>query len=168
MVDSIPRCVAELALGASAVAAHAAGSMARQGRSAARGIFGRPARLLDALVSAAAAQVLQRADLTALVIRYVDLDRVVARIDVNAVARRIDVDALLAAVDLPEIIRESTGTLASDTVRRARMRGIAADEQGDSAFKHRPGALPADQPARLRSVHDWRLSTRRGRAPQLY
>jgi hypothetical protein len=131
MVEPIPQSVAEVVLGASAVAAHTAGSMARQGRSAVRGMLGRPARLLDALVSAAAAQVLQRADLTALVIRYVDLDQVVARIDVNAVARRIDVDALLAAIDLPEIIRESTGTLASDTVRRARMRGIAADEAVD-------------------------------------
>jgi hypothetical protein len=97
----------------------------------ARGMFGLPARLLDVLVAAATEQVLRRADLTALVIRYVDLDRIVAGIDVNAVARRIDVDALLAAADLPEIIRESTGTLASDTVRRARMRGIAADEAVD-------------------------------------
>jgi hypothetical protein len=127
------RSVAELALGASAAAAYAAGSVARQGRSAARGMLRLPERLLDVLVPAATAQVLRRADLTALVITYVDLDQVVARIDVNALARRIDLDALLAAVDLPEIIRESTGTLASDTVRRARMRGIAADEAVDQA-----------------------------------
>jgi hypothetical protein len=131
MVGLIRRSVAEVALGAPAIAACAARSMARQGKSAARGMFGLPARLLDVLVPAATAQVLQRADLTALVIRYVDLDQVMAQIDVNAVARRIDLDALLAAVDLPEIIRESTGTLASDTVRRARMRGIAADEAVD-------------------------------------
>jgi hypothetical protein len=135
MVKSIRRSVVEVALGTTAIAACAAGSMARQGRSVACGMLGLPARLLDVLVPAATAQVLQRADLTALVIRYVDLDQVVARIDVNAVARRIDLDVLLAAVDLPEIIRESTGTLASDTVRRARMRGIAADEAVDQVRK---------------------------------
>lgn len=189
-------------------------------------------RLLDALVPVVAEAVLERADLTAMVKRYVDLDSVVAavdldaaakridvdaivaevdldaaaaRIDVDAVARRLDVDAVLDrmdltavvhdrvdlnvlvpmvldrvdldavarrldieavldridltavvldrvdlevlvqavldridlpglaaevidAVDLPEIIRESTGSMASDTVRGARMQGIAADE----------------------------------------
>lgn len=76
-------------------------------------------------------RLLGRLDLTGLVIECVDLDRVAARIDVNAVARRIDLDALLAAADLPGIIRESTGTLASDAVHRARMRGMAADEVVD-------------------------------------
>jgi hypothetical protein len=94
-------------------------------------LLGLPARLLDVVVPVAAAQVLRRVDLTELVIRYVDLDQVVARLDVNAVAQRIDLDALLAAADLPEIIRESTGTLASATVRQTRMRGIAADEAVD-------------------------------------
>jgi hypothetical protein len=131
MVKSIRPRPAEVALGVSVIAARAAGAVARQGSWAARGLLGVPARLLDVLVPVAAAQVLRRADLTALVIRYVDLDQVVARLDVNAVARRIDLDALLAAADLPEIIRESTGTLASDTVRRTRMRSIAADEAVD-------------------------------------
>lgn len=35
---------------------------------------------------------------------------------------------IIEGVDLPEIIRDSTGALASDTVRGARMQGIAADE----------------------------------------
>jgi CBS-domain-containing membrane protein len=93
-----------------------------------RRVLGLPGRILDVAVPVVAAQVLRRADLTALVLTYVDLDQVVARIDVNAIARRIDLDALLDAADLPEIIRESTGALASDTVRRTRLRGIAADE----------------------------------------
>jgi hypothetical protein len=37
-------------------------------------------------------------------------------------------EEVIDAVDLPEIIRESTGSMASDTVRGARMQGIHADE----------------------------------------
>jgi hypothetical protein len=71
----------------------------------------------------------------------VDLDKAVARVDLDAVAIRIDLDALIdridlvglaegviAEVDLPEIIRESTGSMASDTVRGVRMQGISGDE----------------------------------------
>jgi hypothetical protein len=94
--------------------------------------------------------VLDRVDLTSVVLRRVDLDAVLAavldRIDLTAVVlERVDlgevVDAALAeidliglaeevidGVDLPEIIRESTGSMASDTVRGVRMQGIVADE----------------------------------------
>lgn len=93
--------------------------------------------------------------LTATVIQHVDLDAAAARLDVEAVIDRLDltrivlervdldtiVDTVLShldlvaiagevidGVDLPEIIRESTGSMASDTVRGARMQGIHADE----------------------------------------
>jgi hypothetical protein len=94
--------------------------------------------------------VLDRLDLTALVAQRVDLNRLVndvdldavaARLDVDGVVRTVDLDAIIArvdlvglaeqvinAIDLPEIIRESTGSVASDTVRGARMQGIAADD----------------------------------------
>ncbi|SES17309.1 hypothetical protein SAMN05216199_2326, partial [Pedococcus cremeus] len=71
--------------------------------------------------------VLDRLDLTAIVMNRVDLD-----VLVNAVLARIDLvglaEEVIDAVDLPEIIRESTGSMASDTVRGARMQGIHADE----------------------------------------
>ena len=71
--------------------------------------------------------VLDRLDLTNLVLQRVDLDvlvqAILARIDLVGLAEDI-----IDAVDLPEIIRESTGSMASDTVRGARMQGIAADE----------------------------------------
>ena len=86
------------------------------------------------------ALVQQRVDLNAIV-AGVDLDAIASRLDVDAVAARLDVDAVIdrldlaaiaeeviAAVDLPAIIRESTGSMASETVRGARMQGIAADE----------------------------------------
>jgi hypothetical protein len=91
-----------------------------------------------------------RVDLTAVVLERVDLaavvDAVLGRVDLTAVVlERVDLDALIDAilaridlislaedviegVDLPEIIRESTGSMASDTVQGARMQGIVADE----------------------------------------
>jgi hypothetical protein len=71
----------------------------------------------------------------------IDLDAIASRIDVDAVAARLDVDAVIdridlvsiaeeviSAIDLPEIIRESSGSVASETVRGLRMQGIAGDE----------------------------------------
>lgn len=134
------------ALGIPVAGVRVAGFVVRQGRSAARGlVLDQVGRVLDMLVAAIMAQVLQRADPTSLVIRYVDLDRVVARIDVDAVVRRVDLEALLAAVDLPEIIRDSTGTLASRGVHRTRMLGIAADEAVDrtrNRVRHRDVRAP--------------------------
>ena len=82
----------------------------------------------------------ERVDLDYLV-GTVDLDAAAAHLDVDAVARRLDLDAVIdridlaglaqeviAEVDLPEIIRESTGSVASDTVRGVRMQSISADD----------------------------------------
>ena len=88
------------------------------------------AALLD--VDAVAARldvdgVLDRLDLTALILQRVDLpvlmDAVLAELDLAALAQEV-----IDAVDLPEIIRESSGAMASDTVRGARVRSIAADD----------------------------------------
>lgn len=87
---------------------------------------------LDAVVEAVLEQVdldavLDRLDLTAVVLERVDLDvlvkAVLARIDLAGLAEDV-----IEAVDLPGIIRESTGSMASETVRGGRMQGIAADE----------------------------------------
>jgi hypothetical protein len=71
--------------------------------------------------------VLDRPELTAAILRHLDLDALVeailAHVDLVALAEEI-----IDGVDLPEIIRDSTGAMASDTVRGARMQGIAADE----------------------------------------
>lgn len=67
-------------------------------------------RLLDTVVPAAVAAILRRIDLTTLVMTHLDVEKV------------------LATVDLPELIRESTGSMIADSVYRVRMRGIAADE----------------------------------------
>jgi len=90
------------------------------------------AELVRATVRAAVAVVLDQLDLTDLVVGRVDLDRIARQLDVDAVVGRVDfvgiVHQVLIDIDLPEIIRESTASMASDTVRDVRLRGIAADE----------------------------------------
>lgn len=93
--------------------------------------------------------VVGRVDLDAVVAR-VDLDAIAARIDLDAIAARIDPDAIVArvdieaalarvdlagiaqyvidAVDLPEIVRQSTGTVANEAVRGVRAGSVNADE----------------------------------------
>jgi hypothetical protein len=75
-------------------------------------------------------QVVSRVDVDAIVDR-VDVDRVIARTDLLAVIDRIDVAAIaqevIEDVDLPRVIRESSGLLAGETVRTARVQGMHAD-----------------------------------------
>jgi hypothetical protein len=162
-------------------------AVGREGEARMGALRAELSRRLDALVPLVLDEVLRRADLTDVVLRYVDLDRAVSAVDLDAAAarldvsavidrvdltavvleqvdldalipavldrvdltavvlRRVDLDALISAVldridliplaeqviegvDLPEIIRESTGTMASDTVQGVRMQGINADE----------------------------------------
>lgn len=71
--------------------------------------------------------VLDQLDLTAVVLERVDLETLV-----NTVLDHVDLVGLanevIEAIDLPDMIRDSSGALASETVRGARMRGIAADQ----------------------------------------
>jgi predicted RNase H-like nuclease len=71
--------------------------------------------------------ILDRLDLTDIVLERVNLDllvsEVLGRIDLVGLAEQV-----IDAIDLPEIIRESTGSMASDTVRGVRMQSIAGDE----------------------------------------
>lgn len=72
-----------------------------------------------------------RIDLDALAAR-IDPDRVVARVDLDAVLARVDVVGIarevIDAIDLPEIVRHSTGTLTSDTIRTVRREAMQADD----------------------------------------
>jgi hypothetical protein len=83
--------------------------------------------------------VVARVDLNAIVERL-DLDRIAGRIDLDAIASRIDVGAVVARVDLGglteqvidevdigELIRESSGTMATETVDALRVQGMRAD-----------------------------------------
>ena len=78
-------------------------------------------------------QVIDRVDLTAVVLERVDLGAVVdaalAKVDLVGLAEQV-----IDGVDLPELIRESTGSMASETVRGVRMRGIEADQSITNAM----------------------------------
>jgi hypothetical protein len=89
-------------------------------------------RLLDRAVPRVLDEVLRRVDVTEVVVTRVDLDAVAARLDVERLLGRVDLPAIatqvIDAVDLPEIIRGSSGAMASDTIVGARLRGIAGDQ----------------------------------------
>lgn len=93
-------------------------------------------RAAEAAVGRAGSQVLpfvgRHVDVTPLVEQVVDLDGLVATVDVEAIIQRLDLVALvqevIAEIDLPGIIRESTGSVASSTVRGVRMQSITGDE----------------------------------------
>jgi hypothetical protein len=93
-------------------------------------------------------QIAARIDLNEIVLRIdidaiaerIDLDAIVARIDLDAIVARVDLDAVLGRVDLPalteqvidevdlgEIIRESSSTMASETVDALRVQGMRVD-----------------------------------------
>jgi hypothetical protein len=80
------------------------------------------AQVLDEVVPAVLAAIVDR----------VDVDAIAQRVDVSAIVDRIDLVALteqvIDEINLPEIIRESTGSMASDTIQGVRMQGIAGDE----------------------------------------
>lgn len=101
--------------------------------------------------------VMKRVDLDAIV-RSVDLDAAVSGVDLDAILARVDLEALandvIAAIDLPEIIRDSSGSLTSETVRNVRMHSIDADRAVDKVIERlkvrrhprpgdvRPGGAP--------------------------
>ncbi|WP_217991539.1 hypothetical protein [Blastococcus aggregatus] len=85
-------------------------------------------------------EVVARVDLDAVAARL-DLERLLARVDPDTVVARVDLDAVIAridlvalarevidAVDLPEIVRSSTGTMATDAVRSVRSETMRADD----------------------------------------
>jgi hypothetical protein len=77
--------------------------------------------------------VLDRMDLTQTVLKRVDLvtvvDAVLDQMDLIALANEV-----IDGVDLPMIIRDSTGSMASETVKGVRMQGIGADQAVDRAI----------------------------------
>jgi hypothetical protein len=102
--------------------------------------------------------VLDRVDLDR-VIASVDLDRAVERVDLDEVIERVDVERIIAKldlaklalevidqIDLPEIIRASTGTVASESVRVVRMQTIGADRAIAKVVDRLLGRTQNDRP----------------------
>ncbi|MEW2500712.1 hypothetical protein ACQPXB_18225 [Amycolatopsis sp. CA-161197] len=85
-------------------------------------------RAVRDVVTAAAAAVLDAVDLPKLVGEHVDVDAVLAEIDVAGVVSTLDFGDLVAAMDLPEVVRQSTGTVAGEAIRGVRGAGVNADD----------------------------------------
>lgn len=122
-----------------------------------------PWQLLDTLttrvVRRAVDTVLDRLDLTRIVLDRVDLAQLLAAVDPDPVVARADIDAIIARIDLvgiarmivdeidlPAIIRGSTSNMASESVTGIRLQSAAADERLNelmSRLKLRRRAEPA-------------------------
>lgn len=111
--------------------------LARRGEREQDELKGRLTTLSDDLVRALLRLVLDRIDLTDTVRRYVDVNSIVQDVDLDAVVGRMDIaglaEGVIAEVDIAEIIRQSTGSLSSDTVQGVRLQGISGDEAVDKA-----------------------------------
>ena len=74
---------------------------------------------------------MDRLDIAAIVAK-VDPDPVVARVDFDAAMSHLDLigtaQRVVDGIDLPGIIRESTGSLATEAVTGVRVQGQAADD----------------------------------------
>jgi hypothetical protein len=88
-------------------------------------------------ISGVVEQAVSQIDLTSVVLEHVDLRQVITAaldsIDLNQVVQdRVDMAGLaeyvVEAIDLPDIVRESSGLLANESVRGLRMQGIDADQ----------------------------------------
>jgi hypothetical protein len=106
--------------------------LARYGAGQRGQLRGQMSAVLQPVVPSVVTILLEPLDLTKLVKERVDLNEVVASVDLDDLLARIDVaglaEGVIAEVDLAEIIRQSTGSVTSDTVRGVRMQGVAGDE----------------------------------------
>lgn len=71
-------------------------------------------------------ELLKRVDIDAIVQR-VDIDALLERVDIDGIVKRVDLQALMADIGLQDIVRQSTGVLASDSVKLVRVRTMNGD-----------------------------------------
>jgi hypothetical protein len=165
-------------------------ALGRRGAVRRAGIRQQLSQELDRLVPVVLSEVLQRAGLTTVITRYVDLDKIIAdvdldaiatRLDVNAVARRVDVGAVLDRLDLTAVVLERVdldtliravldridlAALAEEVVNAVDLPEIIRESTGSMASESVRGArmqgIAADEVvSRVRN----RLLLRRGRGP---
>lgn len=129
---------------------------------------------LDAVVARVdIGKIIDRVDVDAVIARVdidgvvatVDLNRIIARVDVDAIVERVDVDAVIDRlnlgeiadevideIDLPRIIRESTGSIAAETMVGVRLTSASADDHVSRLMEKlhlRRRSGPGDDPTLL-------------------
>lgn len=76
--------------------------------------------------------VLDDMDLTQIVIDRVDIDAIASKLDMNPIIDRIPIidiaNYVIDEIDLPKIVRESTGGLAGEAVRGVRLQSMELDD----------------------------------------
>ena len=88
-------------------------------------------------------------DIDALLER-IDMDALLERVDVDGIIKRVDLQALMADIGLQDIVRQSTGVLASDSVKLVRVRTMNGDVllgRFIDRILHRPPRYPELAPA---------------------
>jgi hypothetical protein len=106
---------------------------------------------------------LDELDLTEIVLSRVDIDAIVAKADVEAIIDRVPIvpiaDYVIDEIDLPQIIRQSTGGVATEAINSVRVQSFGADQWAarltDAIVRrrHRDVDAPGD-PESLRGIHD--------------
>jgi hypothetical protein len=89
-------------------------------------------KTFDRTITSVVENLLDRIDLTQLVIERVDVDKIIeTRVDIDGIIERADVVSVASDIihqlDLPEIIRESSSTMGTETIEGLRVRGMDAD-----------------------------------------
>ena len=109
-------------------------------RYADRGAAARQATtaMVMSLVPRVVDAVLEQLDFTEIVRDHVDVGAIAATIDIEKILEQVDVgkavEDVVNAMDLPTIVRESSGALASETVRAVRYRSVSADDRVNQAI----------------------------------
>jgi hypothetical protein len=107
---------------------------------------GRPQReeaassFIKSLMTEVVDATLDQIDLTSLALERIDMERILDRVDVDELAARVDLAAMLERLDLAkiaeevieeldvgELIRDSTGSMATETVEGIRVQGMKSD-----------------------------------------
>ena len=107
---------------------------------------GRPRReeaasaFIKSLMTEVVDTTLDQIDLTSLALERIDMERIFARVDVDELAARVDLAAMVERLDLAkiaeevieeldvgELIRDSTGSMATETAEGIRVQGMNAD-----------------------------------------
>ncbi len=70
--------------------------------------------------------IIEQVDIDALLAR-IDMDALLERVDIDGIVKRVDLQALMADIGLEDIVRQSTGVLASDSVKLVRVRTMNGD-----------------------------------------
>ena len=75
---------------------------------------------------------LNELDLTEIVLSRVDVDAIVAKADIEAIIDRVPIvpiaDYVIDEIDLPQIIRQSTGGVATEAINSVRVQSFGADQ----------------------------------------